>query len=279
MNNVQLDMVLGYLNEGTEIDEINFLVESLDEMVNEAFNESTMITSLLEAEDEIIDADYREIEDEKKVGLGTKIVEAIKRFINWVKSLLAKLKNQITKLAVKSLIPKIEKNVNKQLEQLKDADTNTEIKLNKFESAVLYQNDLVDPDKNLFADSNTSVYSEFHKLFAKTPKFIILMSPKLATIWNVSFTKGAKVTITIGKYIEKAKYLDEYAKLCWKNLDEAQTMYNKAITEANKFYKEDPTEANKTIKEATSIMNATTVIASGSIKSILTMLKLTGRKL
>lgn len=279
MNNVQLDMVLGYLNEGTEIDKINFLVESLDEMVNEAFNESAMITSLLEADEEVIDAEYREIEDEKKVGLGTKIVEAIKRFINWVKSLLAKLKNQITKLAVKSLVPMIEKNIRSQVKLLENADPNAKIKLSKFESAVLYQNDLVDPDKNLIADYNTSVYSEFHKLFAKTPKFIILMSPKLATIWNVSVTKGAKDTITVGKYIEKAKYLDEYAKSCWKNLEEAQAIYNKAIAEANKFYKEDPTEANKTISEATKIMNATTAIASGSIKSILTMLKLTKRKL
>jgi histidyl-tRNA synthetase len=34
MNNVQLDMVLGYLNEGTEIDENKYIIESLNEEIN-----------------------------------------------------------------------------------------------------------------------------------------------------------------------------------------------------------------------------------------------------
>ena len=31
MNNTQLDMVLGYLNEGTEIDQLSYMIESVRE--------------------------------------------------------------------------------------------------------------------------------------------------------------------------------------------------------------------------------------------------------
>jgi len=78
MNNKQLDMVLGYLNEGTEIDEIEFMVESINE--------------------EIKRFDF--INEEVEILNEGKVVEFVKKLIEGVKVLISKLKNfLVTKFA------------------------------------------------------------------------------------------------------------------------------------------------------------------------------------
>lgn len=268
MNNTQLDMVLEYLNEGTEIDSTQYMIESIDEMVENCFYESTMITSLLEADEE-------DSSEKKEIGLGTKIIEGIKRFINWVKSLIAKLKNQIAKLAVKSLVPKIKSNVDNQLKQLANVDNNTEIKLSKFESFVLYENEIF----HSMYIGNSMVVKRFKEEFSKTPKFMILMVPRLASVWNVRVIKAPTDKITVGEYKNKAPQITNHASTCYSILESAMSIYNDAIKEANALYKDDPKEANNMLKEATKVMNDTTSISSGAIKAILTMYKLTSRKI
>lgn len=57
MNDKQLDMVLGYLNEGTEIDEISWLMESINETINqfEFVNEGKIGDKIKSAIDKIIE--------------------------------------------------------------------------------------------------------------------------------------------------------------------------------------------------------------------------------
>ena len=80
MNNKQLDMVLGYLNEGTEIDEIEWLMESINETINqfEFVNEDVEILNEGKVADKIKSVLH-------------KIAEFIKSAFNKIKSLMDSL--------------------------------------------------------------------------------------------------------------------------------------------------------------------------------------------
>ena len=132
MNDRQLDMVLGYLNEGTSIDNVDYMIESINEMVEQSIYESTMITSLLENEN-----NNNKDKSDNKISLGTKIKEAIKRFINWVKTLITKLRLKMNQIGVKVMGKTIKRDIEKQKEIAKNLDQNATFKINMMEYALL----------------------------------------------------------------------------------------------------------------------------------------------
>ena len=87
MNNKQLDMVLGYLNEGTEIDEISWLMESINEEINrfKFVNEDVEVLN----EGKFL---------EKAKMILKKAIEAIDKFI---KGVWAKIKTFVSNLLTK----------------------------------------------------------------------------------------------------------------------------------------------------------------------------------
>lgn len=93
MNNKQLDMVLGYLNEGTEINEIEFMMESINETINQF---------------EFVNEDV-EILNEGKIGdmiktIISKIVEFIKKFVSAIGNFISAIINKITGASTKKEI-------------------------------------------------------------------------------------------------------------------------------------------------------------------------------
>jgi hypothetical protein len=97
MNNKQLDMVLGYLNEGTEIDEISWLVESINETINQF--------------------DFVNEDSTDNLGFKNKIVSALKNIITKIKGLISgffkKIKELINKIFKKNQnMPELKKELN-----------------------------------------------------------------------------------------------------------------------------------------------------------------------
>ncbi len=90
MNNTQLDMVLGYLNEGTDIDEFEWLMESATEMINQ------------------FDNFLVEEANEKKEGSGilSKIKEILSKVAEFIKSAIKKFKEFFKKLFNKGELSK-----------------------------------------------------------------------------------------------------------------------------------------------------------------------------
>lgn len=105
MNDRQLDMVLGYLNEGTQIDEIEWLMESINSLINESYELNLLFEAdIIKFPTKNEQNDQNEEETAKSnnnISVGTKIKEAIRRFINWIKKIIVNLKATIAKFAGK----------------------------------------------------------------------------------------------------------------------------------------------------------------------------------
>lgn len=279
MNSRQLDMLLGYLNEGTEIDETEFMMESLNEMVQNCIYESNMITSLLE-EDNV-----EEKSEKKEIGLGTKIKEAIKKFINWVKSLITKLKIKIAQLNVKSLTKSLDKAITKQKEIAKNLDLNANVKLNPTESAIMFgfgqmlTLDVTKLSKEI-ADNNYTINNSI-KRFYKAPAPIVYMTSKLTNYFIVKAYPENSLgdTVSLSEYLNILDELPPLAKNASKILDDNLKAYNDLLSIDKELYKEDPVEANKQIKIAIKVANIITLIATGSLKLLVAALKLAKKPL
>ena len=119
MNNKQLDMVLGYLNEGTDIDRNEYLIESIDDFLNQIMYESEMITSLLEEDNNEEKDDNK---DTNNIGLGTKIKETIKRFLNWLKKIITNIQLRINQLTTKLSSSVIKNQIDSCIKRAKNTD-------------------------------------------------------------------------------------------------------------------------------------------------------------
>ena len=97
MNNKQLDMVLGYLNEGAEIDELEWLYESIQEEINNILFEDFEIVN----------------EESENTGLLSKLKESIKKVLekltNFVKNIVTKVLNFFKSIVLKFKKAKSEK--------------------------------------------------------------------------------------------------------------------------------------------------------------------------
>lgn len=297
MNNTQLDMVLGYLNEGTEINQYDFMMESLNEMVEQSIYESAMIDSLLEAYDnDIEDAEFRELNDDNtykdgnsskkkderyknKRNIIDKIGDAIGRFITWVGELITKLKAQIAKLKIKVLVPFIKKAVEKQKAKLKNDDPGKIIELSDFETWILFEDELTTKQSMLdFRASFNKIESEnIKELIANVPIFIILLSPALVKNYNTKVSTTHSKEITVGEYLQKIDKLADKAKKCVNIIDDVLKDYNSAIAEAKKLRKEDPDKASKKLREDSAAVRNFTYIATGAVKATMIMLKLVNK--
>lgn len=93
MNNAQLDMVLGYLNEGTEIDTIDFILESLNEEINSMMLEDVEVVNEGATIDKIKD-------------LIANLIEKFKNFLKFIKEkvlvFIGTIKKAILKILSKS---------------------------------------------------------------------------------------------------------------------------------------------------------------------------------
>jgi hypothetical protein len=94
MNNKQLDMVLGYLNEGTEIDQLSWLVESINEEINKftEINETYFVNeSVGEKVKEILNKLWKFIKS-----LVNKALEFVKGIGTKLTGFIAKLKAKLS---------------------------------------------------------------------------------------------------------------------------------------------------------------------------------------
>ena len=202
MNDRQLDMVLGYLNEGTSIDNTDYMIESINEMVEQSIYESTMITSLLEDK------------SDNKISLGTKIKEAIKRFINWVKTLITKLKMKMSQIGVKVMGKTIKKDIEKQKEIAKTLDKDAKVPFGKGEWLFLAYNELtVDINvEDVFGKDGKMLDNDDAKTLkdiffeTKYPTIALLLDAKLTSLITKKFKpnedKYYRDTVSISEYIK-----------------------------------------------------------------------------
>ena len=114
MNNVQLDMVLGYLNEGTEIDTVDFLYESLNELIEESMYENYMIG-------EILEADNGENVQKVEIVKQSKIKPMIDKFINWIKKVILNIKGVINQLTTKFSAAIVKKQIDTAIKNIKES--------------------------------------------------------------------------------------------------------------------------------------------------------------
>ena len=309
MNDRQLDMVLGYLNEGTSIDNTDYMIESINEMVEQSIYESTMIASLLENEN-----NNNKDKSDNKISLGTKIKEAIKRFINWVKTLIAKLRLKMNQIGVKVMGKTIKRDIEKQKEIAKNLDQNATFKINMLEYELLDTGtefididveditfmgniDSVNVDSlSLNVDSaveqasKNNIYKSFTTLM-KFPTILLYISTPLANFISPNALKRKGIskekleaydkerTISVRDYINFLNDIPALVDNAAKILDLCQKSYNESINEANKLYKEDPEKANNELKICTKIANFVTTLAGASIKAIMIATKLTKKPL
>lgn len=211
-----------------------------------------------------------------------KIKLAIRRFIEWVKSLITKLKAQIAKLKIKALVPFIKKAVEKQKEKLKDTDSNKVIKLGDFETCILFEEEMTNNKGLLNIGSNMInkyMLEKLKKYTSDIPSFIILLSPSLAEKSNVKVKVSRKKEITVGEYLQKIDKLSYKAKECVNTIDGVLEAYNEAIREAKELYKEDSKAASDEIRGYSNAMRILTAIATGSVKATMLMLKLVNKNI
>lgn len=298
MNDRQLDMVLGYLNEGAEIDEYDYMLESLNEMMEYSINESAMITSLLE----------RDIEDHlknmplKSSNAFEKVQEIIKRFINWVKSLITKLKIKIRQLSVSIISKQIKKQIEKQKAIIKDMDPDTTITLGAAEFALLssaaevislsekeIQEEICYSDNEFSSAMNDVSFKNIKdrltligvNLFSKLPYPIFALNINLANKFSKDLKKIPKEarSITVEEYVDLLNALPALCDNVSNVLEKCLKSYNELIKFANDSYKDADKATNEAMKFGTRLTNLTTALSTAALRVELVALKLCKKSL
>lgn len=276
MNNTQLDMVLSYLNEGAEIDNNEFLIESINDFYEQSIYESNQFVNLLE-----VNATFE------------KVKESVKKFINWIRSLITKLKLKIKQMSVNILSKVLDKNIAKQKEAAKDADLDAKITLAPMEYLMLFHGTemiTIDDDKleELYMKTSKSnkeltetgdmdgmIYKTLKK-FGKLPMPMLVLVTKLTDLATNAAIKSAGTeekdkeerTITIQEYLDKLDDIKEAGENAKQVLEDALKSYDEMIQLANKFYNTNAQFGNKMLSTATGATRFIIDVSSGALKCI-----------
>lgn len=294
MNNAQLDMVLDYLNEGRSIDSNEYMIESLNELYAISIQESEQFISL--SEDAIAAMKYKNRLDKVEShddGMLVKIREAFKRFINWVKSIVTRIKIKIKQLSVNMLSKILEANIKKQKEIIKDIDPDAQITIDAIEYNILInaaKHVTLDKEKlkkfmeirlNFSKDipEDEKIEREILKMitaFAMLPYPVMPFFIKATDFVSDMITKKhdlyeqdkAMRTLTVGTY---ETILDNYSVLgnAVKNiLKITLAEYKEIIGFAEELYKKDPITGNYLLSSCTNLTRFTTALASSTLQCV-----------